>query len=228
MLGLYHGHLGHTWRLGREHGLKKCQSCADCWEHKFENLILLLLAGANNSDPAARFCSDLISIGHCTEERAANTNELISRRRSSIVSEMATQKLSSDSVWQKLHLWNEVDTWRLLTISAPTPQFFKPAGMSLHRTKLQQGEHPDFPKLIPSELGYWAPAPVKLPQSHSQSWTVSSFQNCSFKFDSKLMLRFKSFMIQWNFLLIPNSVLFCYHVLSIRVFCIPSWTANMR
>lgn len=89
------------WRLGRERGLKKCQSCAESWEHKFENLILLLLAGVNNPDPAARFCSDLISIGHCTEERAANTNELISRRRSSIISEVATQKLSSDSVWQK-------------------------------------------------------------------------------------------------------------------------------
>lgn len=75
MLGLFHRHLGYTWRLGREHQLKKRQSCTQSREHKFENLILLLLAGANNSDPAARFRSASISIGRHAEDTPANMNE---------------------------------------------------------------------------------------------------------------------------------------------------------
>lgn len=44
--------------------------------------------------------------------------------------------------------------------------------------------------------------------------------------DSNLTLRFKSFMIQGKFLLIPHSKPFCCHDSSIRVLCIPSLTAN--
>lgn len=52
-----------------------------------------------------------------------------------------------------------------------------------------------------------------------------SFQKFS-ESDSNLTLRFKSFMIQGKFLLIPHSKPFCCHDSSIRVLCIPSSTAN--